>query len=156
MKFRIYFNWFLVNAVFCLLPIIIAALISQGINESIFLSILSYSFTLTIASLYIYDRYAEPESSFKILVYIFSFILIICYIFYPQLLDPEYLEYIDKNSITILIVCLFLTLISSFIMNFRDMNKIADRLDKKKKFKDKLSKGDELDAWVAKQNRDNG
>jgi hypothetical protein len=152
-KFRIYFNWFLVNAIFCLLPIIVSAFIAGGVNENIFSSVLSYAFTLTIASLYLYERYIKPENTFKIAGYIFAFVLIICYVIYPELLSKNQLLAINENSRNILLSCLLITLILSFIMNYKDMNRTAKDIEQEKKYKDKLDKGDGINTWMAEQKR---
>lgn len=121
---KIYFNWFLVNVLFCLIPIIISTLIINEINFGIISSIISYCFTILISSLYIFDRVSNIESSLKWGGFFIAFILLSLYIFYPNLASDNQIKWASQNLYYLLISVLSITLFLSFVLNLPSMKDI--------------------------------
>lgn len=153
LKIKIYFNWFLVNAGFCLLPIFITFIISGGFNDNIVSSSIAYSFTMLIVSFYLFDRFSEPENSFKFISIFISIILIISFVIYPELLADNHLSFLRENMIVILLLILIITLAFSFFLNLRQMNELVDRLANTTKFDEAKQTQKNIDEWIEQQKR---
>lgn len=155
LRLRIYFNWLLINVGFCLLPIFISYWLSEELNDNIVSSSISYSFTLLIVSLYLFDRFSEPESSFKWLGILVSFFLIALFIIYPELLNDRYKLFLREHMIAILVLILTIALIFSFFLNLKPMNESAEKLAKSKKFDEAKETSQTIDDWIKKQKSNN-
>ena len=152
---RIYLNWILINAGFCLLPIFTSYIINGNLNDSIILSTVSYSFTLIIVSVYLFDRLSQPESLLKWISFFIAFILISSYIIYPGLLNEIQLELIHRNDVTILLTFTIISLIVSFILNLKAMNEKAKDLTTKRIFNESDESGSSIEKWAKKQKNQN-
>lgn len=78
-KIKKYLNWFLMNFVVCLLPVGVSWILVNALTENIFLGFVSYSFTLLVSSIYIFDKWKPVDSS---LMYLSIFYIVACMIFY--------------------------------------------------------------------------
>lgn len=151
LRLKIYFNWLLINVGFCLLPILISYLLSEDLNDNIVSSSISYSFTLLIVSLYLFDRFSEPESSFKWFGILVSFILIAFFIIYPELLNDYHRNFFRKNMMIILLIIIATALFFSFLLNLKPMNESAEKLAESKKFVKARETSQNIDEWINSQ-----
>lgn len=152
---RIYFNWFLINVLFCLFPIVISILIINKIDSSIISSIIAYCFTMLIASLYIFDRVSSIESSLKWFGFFLTFILLGVYVFYPYLASESHMIWIEANKLLLLAIILAGTLILSFIMNLPSMKDIIEKIKEKEKFDKAKNTGRQVDDFISQLEKKN-
>jgi len=145
---KTYFNWILINAGFCLLPLFFAWLIVKDLNDSIISSFISYSFTLIISSLYIFDRLQKPESSLKWLSILFAIVLMGIFIFYPGLASVSQLSWINKNLGNLLVLILVVTLVLSFWLNLHTMNNEIKKNQQNVKYKAAKETGQKVDGMI--------
>ncbi len=152
---RIYFNWFLINVLFCLFPIVISILIINEIDSSIISSIIAYCFTMLIASLYIFDRVSSIESSLKWFGFFLTFILLGIYVFYPYLASKSHITWIETNKLLLLAIILAGTLILSFVMNLPSMKDIIVKINEKEKFDKAKNTGRQVDDFILQLEKKN-
>lgn len=151
---RIYFNWFLINVLFCLVPIFVSILIIGGIDASIISSIIAYCFTILIASIYIFDRVSTIESSLKWSSIFVTFILLGTYVYYPNLASKNQTLWFESNKVLIVFCILVATLILSFIMNLPSMQGLIEEISEKEKFDKAKKTGEQVDDLMSQlQNR---
>ena len=149
-KLKIYFNWLLVNVLFCLLPLVISIAIIDGINDSIISSFVAYCFTLLITSLYIFDRVRYLESSLKWIGFFLAFILLTIYIYYPNLSSTSQKEWIVENKIPILTFILLFLLFLSFVMNLPSFRCFFQKKIEENKFKKAKKDSNKFDKMIEK------
>ena len=115
--FRKYFNWFLINFGFCLLPLFIALLISGNITDDLFLSFIAYSYTLVITSLYLFDCFRPPESMLNWLGFFLALILLASFVLYPEHLSMYLKGGTLSNQYVLCGIILLIVMIVSFFLN---------------------------------------
>ncbi len=147
-RLRIFFNWFLINVLFCLVPIIVSILIIDGIDASIISSIIAYCFTILITSIYIFDRVSNMESSLKWVSIFITFLLLGTYVYYPNLASKNQTLWLESNKVLLLLIILIATLLLSFIMNLPSMKGLIEEISEREKFAKANKTGKQVDDFV--------
>lgn len=149
---RVYSLWFMMNLGFCLLPILILYLIRDELSNMV-PSILSYCYTLVITSYYLFDRFSNPNSVLKNGALLYGMILLVAFVFYPNLISKEHLVMITASLPTTLGITVSIALLFSFLMNYPDLIKEVDRELSMKKFNEARNSGTSIDDFVQEKNK---
>lgn len=135
LRFQYYSAWFIVNFVICLLPILIASAIEGTLKNDIFLSIVSYSYTLIISGLYLYE-YVKTQENGQFLnwsSYSAAITLIVFYCIFPIKTNTKLNLLIETNLNSIAIFILILSILLSLFLNRKEIeSKITKTLDEEK------------------------
>lgn len=135
LRFQKYFNWFLINFVFSLLPIAITWLVAGELADSAFLSLIAFVYTLMISSLYLFKKLNKAtDSSKEYITWVVVLLLIIFYVLYPHLLSGNILKTIISLKTEITLSILVGAMILSFILNFKSLEDDIDNAQRKKPF----------------------
>ena len=135
LRFQYYFSWFLLNFIFCLLPIGISYLIKNSFTKEEFLSFLSFTYTLLIGGIYLFDHIRSREESqalfWSSLLFAVALIVLYC------LVGANANSYLDKlifdNKLLTFSVILSTAVFLSLLLNKNDIErKISKKLDKAK------------------------
>lgn len=142
-----YSVWLLVNFIICILPIILAAVISQNLDDNIFVSFVAYSYTLLVSSLYVFKSTRNSELVDWFTYAIITFILV-GYILFPNLLSDNANKYIRDNFISISIVILIFVLVFSFLLNFHSIENQVQRIFTEQKQRKAQLTGKNVQSFV--------
>lgn len=149
-----YVNWFLVNFIFCLVPVVVSWCVVATLDTNVYLGFLSYSFTLLLSSLYIFEKVGfKPESPLRILSWIFVVLCMILYCYYPYL-APEMSnpigDTIASNKGELLATLLLITLVFSFLLNKKSIEDEGKEEDSKAPFENAKDTKKEFDQMQKK------
>ena len=128
-------NWLLINVLFCLLPLIISALLNERITNSIISSLVSYSFTLTISSIYLFEKFGKPRNPLKWTGVFLAFLFLGFYVYFPDLANIQIKQFITRNSIWVCSFVLGVTLLITYVLNFKSLWMDAKGESEGEKFK---------------------
>jgi hypothetical protein len=142
-----YSVWLLVNFVICILPIVLAAVISQKFDDNIFVSFVSYSYTLLISSLYVFKSIRNSELV-DWFTYAITTIILVGYILFPNLLNDNANKYIREHFVSISIMILTFVLAFSFLLNFHSIEDQVERVFSEQKQKKAQLTGKNVQSFV--------
>ena len=146
------FNWLLINVLFCLLPLGVTALLSSKITDTVLSSLISYSFTLTISSIYLFEKFSRPRNTLKWVGSFLAFIFLGLYVYYPQLANDSVRIYVIENVNSICIGLLLVTLLITYALNFRPILKDAEGESVVEKYKKASNSGKSADELKGELN----
>jgi len=128
-RFQVYGSWFLVNFILCLLPLGLALIMQNSNNQGIFLSLISYSYTLIIGGFYLYETYRKSSSSIllKSLTWILILLLISFYCIYPNALISSISNSITENLLSISLIILLIVFVMYLFLNIKELEFRVDK-----------------------------
>lgn len=129
LRFQYYSSWFLVNFVLCLLPIGILILIKGAYENDTFLSFLSYSYTLLISAIYLFDYVrVQEKSQFLFWTSIsVTVLLLIFYCLFPTSINSRFNAIIVCNLNKISYIILSTIIFLSFFLNKDEIEKKVNK-----------------------------
>lgn len=121
-KLKLYSVWFIVNFIICLIPLLVALITDKNTGQ-IFSGFLSFSFTLLITSLYLFENYIYMKDV-KILPdplrwgsIAWVLLLMITFILYPEVQSFSLKNFFNQYLSAITIIFFLLTLLLTFLLN---------------------------------------
>ena len=115
-----FIKWFLINFIFCLIPVYLSWAIANEITLEIYLSFVSFSFTMLISSAYIFSKLEKPGIGWIFLTFFVAIVYMLLYIFYPHFennLDIWVASFLYTNKYMVLILVLLCTAGLSLYLN---------------------------------------
>ena len=140
-----YTLWILINFVMGLLPVFVTWFIDYNINsldysDAVFLGMISFSFTLLVASYYSRGAWgSSPEVSFaRIFTYIFLLLLLCLCVFYyyatrSGLMEEGSAQLISQNKFIVMSGMFIVTLVLSSVLNWPNITEYAINQDRAKR-----------------------
>ena len=158
-RLKRYFVWFLVNFVICLLPLFVSLLANQATNQ-LFLGFLSFSFTLIISSLYLFETviYMREDKTLSDLLkwgsFLWVFILFIVFIFYPEIPAISLRLFFQENIISIVELVIVVTIIFTFLLNRPSIELLVIKLSNEKKMKESKKLREDVEKMKDRLNKE--
>ena len=141
-----YGAWFIVNFVICLLPLIVTLFLINNNFTIFFSSFLSYSFTLLIVNIYLFQNYLNVNTKdiiypdfLRWFSYLVLFLILISYPIYN--LSDKFNKSINDRMFVFVFAILIFDILLSFILS----KPIIRRNINEQKYKDKLIKDSKIE-----------
>lgn len=128
-RLQIYGSWFLVNFILCLLPLGLSLIMKNSNVQGIFLSLISYSYTLIIGGFYLYETYKKSDTSLllKYVTWFMIILLIAFYCLYPHTLILPISELISTNLLSFSLGLIALVFFIFLFLNFKELEYRVDK-----------------------------
>lgn len=151
---RVYILWILINFGMGLLPVFVTWFIDYNINsfdysDAVFLGMISFSFTLLVASYYSRGAWgSSPEVGFaRVFTYIFLLLLLCLCVFYyyatrSNLIEEGSAQLISQNKFIVMFCMFAATLVLSSILNWPTITEHAIN-QRRTKREDRIKKSEE-------------